>query len=836
MNAEMSTEVASRDAGSRPVGLGGTKGIVALICCAGVLAFGCSTTAPSNDGSGGARAGSGGQSATGGSGPSPGSGGSSSGSGGAVGTGGSGSGGVGSGGAGADQGSAAGRGGGGTGGGPVGNGGGPDTGPLAGRSGGGGASGTAGGGGERGSGGAGGGGSPSPDAPSGLLVELTAHPDRVGLTDATPDFSWIMNAPGTNEVQTAYRIVVASSKALLDAGTGDLWDSGKTASNASVSVSYAGKALAASGTYQWKVQTWNGKDVASAWSAAQTFTMAGNLGTYSTPAPPVEQTTIAPATMTQVAAGRYFVDFGRAAFGWLELTFNATASGTLSVNLGEKASGQAVNTNPGGSIRAEKVSVAFQAGQRTYRVQAPKNGGTIAIPAALGAVMPFRYAEITGAPVELTKDSARQVAVAYPFDDGAASFRSSNANLDKVWELSKHSIIATTFADIYVDGDRERKPYEADAYIQQLGHYGIDRDYAIARKSHEYLMTNATWPTEWKFHSIMMAWADWMYTGNLESLSKQYASLKQSKTLESYANSDGLLDTGALMDIVDWPETERDGYALTPVNTVVNSFWCYVLGLMADLANALGNTADATRYRTMAATATVALNAKLFNASTGLYVDGQTSTHSSLHANMFPLAFHLVPADRQAKVTSFVMSRGMACSVYGAQYLLEGLFSAGQADAAIALMAATNDRSWMNMLAVGSTITLEAWDAKYKSNLDWNHAWGAAPANILPRYVLGVRPGSAGFAKAIIAPQPGSLGHVEGTVPTIRGPIQVSVDAQPPGLTVTIPANMTADVAIPASTATCTPLLDDQPAMGTVSGGTTWVSSVGSGRHALRCR
>ena len=34
------------------------------------------------------------------------------------------------------------------------------------------------------------------------------------------------------------------------------------------------------------------------------------------------------------------------------------------------------------------------------------------------------------------------------------------------------------------------------------------------------------------------------------------------------------------------------------------------------------------------------------------------------------------------------------------------------------------------MIEVGSTMTLEAWDAKYKPNLTWNHAWGAAPANI----------------------------------------------------------------------------------------------------------
>jgi hypothetical protein len=542
-----------------------------------------------------------------------------------------------------------------------------------------------------------------------------------------------------------------------------------------------------------------------------------------------------------VGSGHYFVDFGKDAFGWLELTVDAPAGAkALTVVLGEKARGSAVDLNPGGTIRAASVSVALQQGQHTYRVQTPKDATNtsppaIGLPTALGVVMPFRYAEISNAPQALTAASVRQIALAYPFDDQAAGFSSSNTALNQVWQLSQYSIKATTFADIYIDGDRERRPYEADAYIQQLGHYVLDRDYALARKSHEYLMTNATWPTEWKFHSVMMAWADWMYTGNLDSLTKHYAGLKQSKTLESYANADGLLNTGSLMDIVDWPEGERDGYVLTPVNTVVNAFWCYILGLMGDMAEALGNTSDATRYRTMAATATAALNAKLWSASTGLYVDGQTSSHSSLHANMFPLAFGLVPAERQAKVASFVVSRGMACSVYGAQYLLEALYRAGQPNAALALLTASNDRSWMNMLNAGSTITMEAWDAKYKPNLDWNHAWGAAPANVIPRYVLGVRPASAGFAKATIAPQLGSLTHAEGTVPTIRGHVRVVVDAQPLSVAVTIPVNMTADVALPQTGTACAPLLDGQPAHTMTSDGVTWVQAVGSGEHTIRC-
>jgi alpha-L-rhamnosidase len=178
----------------------------------------------------------------------------------------------------------------------------------------------------------------------------------------------------------------------------------------------------------------------------------------------------------------------------------------------------------------------------------------------------------------------------------------------------------------------------------------------------------------------------------------------------------------------------------------------------------------------------------------------------------------------------------MACSVYGAQYLLEALYQQADPDAALALLTSTTDRSFMNMINVGSTITLEAWDVKYKPNLDWNHAWGAAPANILPRYILGVRPLTPGFAQAVIAPQPGSLAHVEGTVATLRGPVRVVVDTQPLTLTLTIPANMTANVAVPPSAAACTPLLDGQSAQATLTNGVTWLDGVSSGQHVIRCQ
>ncbi|MDO9340499.1 MAG: alpha-L-rhamnosidase C-terminal domain-containing protein [Bacteroidales bacterium] len=162
---------------------------------------------------------------------------------------------------------------------------------------------------------------------------------------------------------------------------------------------------------------------------------------------------------------------------------------------------------------------------------------------------------------------------------------------------------------------------------------------------------------------------------------------------------------------------------------------------------------------------------------------------------MMALAFDLVPEENIKKVVKFIKSRGMACSVYGAQYLLEALYNAGESDYAFTLLTATTDRSWWNMIRAGSTITIEAWDMKYKPNSDWNHAWGAAPANIIPRYMWGIAPVEPGYAKAIIKPQLSTLKFTRITVPTIRGNIEAEfkVNGKTQEFSITIPANMECD-------------------------------------------
>ncbi|HAI10579.1 MAG TPA: hypothetical protein DCM28_02670, partial [Phycisphaerales bacterium] len=122
----------------------------------------------------------------------------------------------------------------------------------------------------------------------------------------------------------------------------------------------------------------------------------------------------------------------------------------------------------------------------------------------------------------------------------------------------------------------------------------------------------------------------------------------------------------------------------------------------------------------------------------------------------------------------FIESRGRACSVYAAQYLLEALYDANSAEHALTLMTATNDRSWYHMIEQGSTMTLEAWAYRYKSNLDWNHAWATAPLNIIVRKLMGIEPIEPGFTTIRFDPKPASLTDGRLKLPTPLGTIHAT--------------------------------------------------------------
>jgi len=646
-------------------------------------------------------------------------------------------------------------------------------------------------------------------APRGLLCDLLAMPERGSIATRVPTFGWIPHGGMPGAAQSGYQILVATHEDLLASGQSDLWDTQRVNSAQSINIEYGGSPLQWSSTYYWTVRTWHGSDAASPWSLPQEFTLADEKDHTDVSVYSLMTTRLLPKITRQEKNGVWFLDFGRHAFGWLEIKIAAPRTGAIvKVRMGETLKNGRIERTPEGSIRYEESLLTLDAATQIYRPEikpGPLNMRDCAIklPAEIGQVMPFRYAEIEGLD---EPPEAVFVRVQHPFNESAASFHSSSPELDEIWEFCRYSMLATSFTGYYVDGDRERIPYEADVYINQLSHYAVDREFSMARRTHEYLLRNSTWPTEWKQHSILIAWADYEATGDARSLARNYDILRNDKLLLDHARADGLLDTRALRDIVDWPVCERDDYDFRSINTVVNAFHFRTLVLLARIARVLDRKKEAHDFDLRAAQVAEAFNSVCWDENAGLYIDGEGSRHASFHANLFALAFDLIPKDRLTRVLPWLKGRGMACSVYPAQFLLEGLFKAGEANHALDLILAEGLRSWHNMLAKGATITWEAWDQSIKPNQDWNHAWGAAPGNIIARYILGVQPLEPGYGRVRVSPQLGRLTEAEGVIPTIRGDIQVrawrsSPDA-PLNLSVKVPVGVSVETPIEESPAT----------------------------------
>ena len=85
--------------------------------------------------------------------------------------------------------------------------------------------------------------------------------DPLGIDAEKPRLSWVIEDRNQRtevrgQKQTAYQVLVASSEELLKKDKGDLWDSGKVASDQSIQIEYAGKPLVSRQQCFWKVKVW----------------------------------------------------------------------------------------------------------------------------------------------------------------------------------------------------------------------------------------------------------------------------------------------------------------------------------------------------------------------------------------------------------------------------------------------------------------------------------------------------------------------------------------------------------------------------------------------------
>jgi hypothetical protein len=307
---------------------------------------------------------------------------------------------------------------------------------------------------------------------------------------------------------------------------------------------------------------------------------------------------------------------------------------------------------------------------------------------------------------------------------------------------------------------------------------------------------------EWGSTSILAPWQQYEFAGDLELLRRHYDVMKHYVDYLTTKASAGILDFG----LGDWYDIgpKAPGYAqLTPRALTATAFYQHDAAILAQSATLLGKPEDAKTYGKLADQTRAAFNAKFYDATTHQYATG------SQCANAIPLVMALVPpADRDAvlaNLVSDVETRGLTAGDVGYRYLLRALANGGRSDVVFAINNHSEKPGYGYQLNHGATSLTEAWDARASSSQ--NHFMLGQINEWFYHDLAGIQcdPAYPGFRKIIIKPAVvGDLTEASARYDSINGPISSAWKREGARLmlAVTIPANTTATVYVPAKNAT----------------------------------
>lgn len=361
----------------------------------------------------------------------------------------------------------------------------------------------------------------------------------------------------------------------------------------------------------------------------------------------------------------------------------------------------------------------------------------------------LRYMEIE-ADENVTVNEVKLAVRHYPFGEKTPEIRTGNPHLKAVFDLCKSTVLYGT-QDVFVDcPTREKGQYLGDAYISGFAHFYLTKDGKMLKKAlYDFADTV-------RFSGQFLSVAPCAYRQKIADydllyphmLFKYYNLTKDAKTLQElapvcehilaeysvFANADGLLEnvTNA-WNLVDWHAEMRDGYQYRTdgdgeygLHSVINAYYIFAVRCAEQICGILNR-----EFKPKSSALIDSFNRTFLCEKTGLYLDCKGGGHSSLHANILPLAFGVCGAENRAKPLEFLLNKGMCCSVFMAYFYLKALCVNGRKDKALELITSDGEHSWRNMLGEGATTTFEAWGKEQKWNTSLFHPWAVAPVLIL---------------------------------------------------------------------------------------------------------
>lgn len=538
--------------------------------------------------------------------------------------------------------------------------------------------------------------------------------------------------------------------------------------------------------------------------------------------PVVRTAVVRPLEVFTSPSGKTLVDFGQNLVGWLRFTVQGEAGQAVTMRHAEVLENGELGTRPLRTAKATDTLI-LSGGEDFFEPTKTFHG--------------FRYAEITGWPGELTADSLEAVVVHSDLER-TGTFECSNELVNQlhrniVWGLRGNFLDLPTdcpqrderlgwTGDIAVFAPTAAFLYDVKGFLQDWL-----LDLAAEQKAADGLvpitvpdaLKYCPQPPEfpapessalWSEASVWVPWALWEAYGDIRVLATQYESMaSHTRRVEGLLSPAGLWDSG--FQFGDWldPDAAPDQPWAAKADTAVVATACMyrTARLTAQAAGLLGTLDDEAHFEALAARVRAAF-AEHYVGTDGTIRSDCTTVYA------LAIAFDLLATpelrefagNRLAELVrdnNHRVSTGFA----GTPFITHALTDTGHVDEAYRLLLEEGCPSWLYPVTMGATTVWERWDSMLPDGTinpgemtSFNHYALGAVADWMHKAIGGIRPLDPGYARVLIAPQPGEgIDWARTALKTPHGEVRVEWKLDGGGflLEATVPDGVAADVVLP---------------------------------------
>jgi alpha-L-rhamnosidase len=525
--------------------------------------------------------------------------------------------------------------------------------------------------------------------------------------------------------------------------------------------------------------------------------------------PPIRvDRTFPPTAITEPKPGIFIFDFGQNLSGRARLSVTGPAGTAVTMKYGERLGKNGLIDQ---AAIAQHV-VRFDASQKFQTDTYILKGGGRENWESHFDYDGFRYVEVSGFPGKPDKNSL--TAVFFHSDVPATGhFECSNPLLNRIALAAQRSYLGNLQGIPTDCPHREKNGWTGDAHLAaEMGMFNFFPSAVYSKWIQDIcdeqhpdgklpgIVPSSGWGyawgngPAWDSALVLIPYCQYVYFGDTEEFRRHYENLKRYVDYLTGRSQDDIVNIG----LNDWAP-----YKTKTEAPITDTAYYYVdTKVVALAAGLLGREEDQRHYTEQAANIKQAFERKFFNADTGSYDKGsQTALSCALYQG-------LVAPENEGRVMANLVAAvektdwHIDTGILGAKYLLNALTENGRSDAAYRIVAQKDLPGWGWWIEQGATTLWEDWrgnDSRFHVMYGDVDAWFyKALAGINPD------PEAPGFKHFFIAPNVvGDLTWARASYNSVRGKIASDwkIANGQFHLTAKIPANTTATVTLPVSSA-----------------------------------